>query len=161
MDKGSAKTAFFMGLPCQKPNPGQRQTRPCLSSKSTPQNPGMSAGDIAADLGRFRHHNGIRKTWLTGKSSESRRDPGGSARSSRDSPELRPCEKFTEAIDKSSRKFYGAGRRAGELLREVPREQGKRLDLTSFQAGTKLQETGISKSQSPTSSCYSSGLPEL
>lgn len=41
-----------------------------------------------------------------------------------------------------------AERKGGEILKETPREQGKRTDLTSSQDTTKLQEVDISKDQS-------------
>jgi len=36
-------------------------------------------------------------------------------------------------------------RRIGQILAEIPKEPGKRTDLTSFQTGTRLQDLGIPK----------------
>lgn len=41
-----------------------------------------------------------------------------------------------------------AERKAGELLKEIPKETGKRVDLTSSVDSTKLQSVGISRNQS-------------
>ena len=41
-----------------------------------------------------------------------------------------------------------AERRGGEILKNMPKEPGKRTDLTSSHDATKLQEAGINKSQS-------------
>lgn len=41
-----------------------------------------------------------------------------------------------------------AERRMGEMLKDVEREPGKRIDLTSSHDVTRLEETGISRKQS-------------
>lgn len=41
-----------------------------------------------------------------------------------------------------------AERRAGEILKDVPKESVKRTDLTALHDATKLQDLGINKSQS-------------
>jgi N6-adenosine-specific RNA methylase IME4 len=56
---------------------------------------------------------------------------------------LRQRDLGTEASQDAAELTLRAERRLGELLSELPREQGKRTDRTSLPNGTKLQATGI------------------
>lgn len=60
---------------------------------------------------------------------------------------LKKCRASRKIRNKAAALNLRAERRMGELLAEIPKEQGKRTDATSSHDVTKLQETGLNRQE--------------